>query len=49
MTGHKDDLYDKRYKETKKVVNIVNRYMHRPNKNYYYEICSNALKKGKKV
>ena len=44
MTGHKDDLYDKRHKGTKKVVDIVNS-MHRP---IYYEICSNALKKGKK-
>ena len=46
MIGHEDDKYDKRYKQTKKVVDIVNNGMRRPN---YHQICSNALKKKKNV
>ena len=45
MTGV--DKYDKRYDETRKVVNFVNNKM--AGVKNYHEICSNALKKKKKV
>ena len=46
MTGYEDNKYDKRYDQTKKVVNFVNHEMRRPN---YHQICSNALKQKKNV
>ena len=46
MTG--DDKYDKRYDETRKAVNFVNYITMFGSKNFH-KICSNALKKKKKV
>ena len=40
MTGDEDNLYDKRYDETKKVMNIDAQ----AKINYHQIICSNALK-----